>query len=128
MTSSVARLRCERGGWRCCGGRWPPPAGVPGARGGASAKPLRAQLADAGLRDLERQATYALERQTTRHKLQAWREHRLSSLEVGLEGAFRRIAFEVPVGYGLYPGRALLILLASISVFALVYLVPLSRR
>jgi hypothetical protein len=35
-------------------------------------------------------------------------------------------AFEWPVAYGLRPGRALLILLGSIGVFALVYVVPLT--
>jgi uncharacterized protein YjbI with pentapeptide repeats len=88
---------------------------------------LRAQLAGAGLLDLERQATYALERQITEHKLQSWGEQPLLSLWVGVEGAIRWIVFELPVGYGLYPGRALRALGASIGVFALIYLIPLTR-
>ncbi len=87
---------------------------------------LRTLLGEAGLRDLEREATYALERQITRHKLQAWREQPLASLGVGLEGVIRRVAFEWPVGYGLYPGRALRILLWSIGGFALIYIAPLT--
>jgi Pentapeptide repeats (8 copies) len=82
---------------------------------------LRAQLAEVGLRDLERQATYAIERQTTEHKLAEWDAHPL----LALEGAFRLVFFEWTTAYGLYPGRALLLLLALIGLFAPVYLIPL---
>ena len=44
-----------------------------------------------------------------------------------IEGSFRLLAFEWPVAYGLHPGRALQVLLASIGIFALIYLVPLAR-
>lgn len=82
---------------------------------------LRELLQKAGLRDREREATYAIEHNRTHHALAA-RQHSLAVLEAG----FRLVFFEWPVAYGLYPGRALLILLGLIGGFALVYLIPLT--
>jgi Pentapeptide repeats (8 copies) len=113
---------------------------------------LRKLLQDGGLRDLEREATYAIERNKTRHLLlrrkapnrftctlppegpnQAeerslrWRE----PLKLA-EGTFRLVAFEWPVGYGLYPGFALQLLLGFILAFSVPYMValinPLTRH
>jgi hypothetical protein len=58
---------------------------------------LRELLQKAGLRDLERQATYAIERGRTRHAILDG-----SLLEV-LEGLFRFIAYDLTTGYGLHP-------------------------
>jgi uncharacterized protein YjbI with pentapeptide repeats len=79
---------------------------------------LRALLATVGLRDLERQATYAIEHQNTIHKFS---ENRVEAL-------FRLVLFEWTTGYGLRPGRALLVLLAFIGVFTLVYMVPITSN
>jgi hypothetical protein len=89
---------------------------------------LRTRLAETGLRDLERRATYALEHQTTLHKLQEWEDRPFS----GVEGIFRLVFFEWPVAYGLYPGRALQLLLGFILAFSVPYMValvnPLTRH
>jgi hypothetical protein len=85
-------------------------------------------LQKAGLRDLEREATFAIERGRTWHAIcehpnlnLEWKpsDLRLSVLEcrwqtpyLGFaEGIFRLVAFELTTGYGLYPGRALLIII-----------------
>jgi hypothetical protein len=83
---------------------------------------LRKLLQDGGLRDLERQATYAIERNRTHHllfdEIQLLRWNEPLAL---IEGTFRLVFFEWPVDYGLRYGRAIIILLTSICGFALVY-------
>jgi hypothetical protein len=77
----------------------------------------------AGLRDLERQATYALESNRTWHAITGKK-----SKPVGrLEGGFRLLFFEMTTGYGFYPGRALWIILGAWAVLILVYLWPIQR-
>jgi uncharacterized protein YjbI with pentapeptide repeats len=78
---------------------------------------LRKLLQDGGLRDLERQATYAIEHGKTLHAIENWKEEPARAAE----GVFRLIAFELTTGYGLRPGRALLLLLTSIGVFGVIY-------
>jgi uncharacterized protein YjbI with pentapeptide repeats len=62
---------------------------------------LRKLLQEAGLRDLEREATYAIERGRTRHTWEA----------APGESAFRFLAFDLTTAYGLRPVRALGIIL-----------------
>jgi hypothetical protein len=52
---------------------------------------------------LEREATYALERNRTRHTITGEN----TTIFDQLDGAFRYLLFEIPTDYGLYPGRAL---------------------
>jgi hypothetical protein len=98
---------------------------------------LRKLLQEAGLPE-EREATYAIECNKTRHLIfregqrregdQAgweWVGVRWDEPPALAEGIFRWAAFELPVGYGLYPGRALRVLLVSIGLFAFVYIVGL---
>jgi uncharacterized protein YjbI with pentapeptide repeats len=83
---------------------------------------LRELLQKAGLRDLEREATYAIEHGRTEHLFDSWNTESGSEAEFDLfqaikgvlqhfgdvaEGIFRLIAFEATTGYGLYPSMAL---------------------
>jgi uncharacterized protein YjbI with pentapeptide repeats len=74
---------------------------------------LRAALKDVGLRELEREATFAIERGKTSHAppLEKW---------------LRRVFFEWTSGYGLHYGRPIAILLILIPVFAIAYAIPIS--
>jgi hypothetical protein len=83
---------------------------------------LRKLLQDGGLRDLERQATYAIEHGKTLHAIENWKEE---PARAG-EGVFRLVAFELTTAYGLRPGRTLLLLVASIGVFSVIYAVALT--
>jgi hypothetical protein len=98
---------------------------------------LRKLLQEAGLPE-ERDATYAIERNKTRQLIfrevqrgegdktkWAWVGPRWEKPLSLAEGSFRWLAFELPVSYGLYPGRALLVLFASFGLFAFVYFVAL---
>jgi hypothetical protein len=73
---------------------------------------LRKLLQDAGLRDQERETTYAIEAGRTTHarnsldRIDDWRR---GLIRVG-EGVFRRVFFDLTTSYGLRPGRALAIL------------------
>ena len=60
---------------------------------------LRELIQKAGLRDLEREATYAIERGRTRHALVEWKKNSVHAAE----GAFRFVFFEATTAYGL-PG------------------------
>lgn len=107
----------------------PPDAYVAGIKGIATVRipagreiglvQLRKLLQDAGLRDLEREATCRIERHRTSAKLNA---RGLSSGLSRLEGAFRWVAFDFTTAYGLHPGRALWLLLALWFTCALFYL------
>jgi hypothetical protein len=97
---------------------------------------LRELLKAAGLRDPEREATYAIERNKTRHLLFAEQPPQLEeddqswvrTIRWRVEGIFRLAFFDWPVAYGLHPGRALLILLGSICFpFAAIYAGALTR-
>ncbi len=64
---------------------------------------LRALLREAGLRDLERAATFAIEGGITRHALTRGEK----DVVAGIKGALRLVLFEWTTGYGFYPLRAL---------------------
>jgi len=92
---------------------------------------LRTALKAAGLRNLEREATYVLESTRTRYALDEWNATQDQTIPcppperdrtAAIEGALRLVFFEWTTGYGLYYGRPILILLALIGVFAVVYL------
>jgi len=105
---------------------------------------LREKLRSAGLRSLERKATYAIEVNETRHLL-VFRERSTKACRSGpletraeersrwedtlrvAEGAIRRVLFDWPVAYGLHPTRAVWILFGLILVFAIWYVIPLVR-
>ena len=93
---------------------------------------LRTALKDVGLRDAERQATYAIEYGKLTHML--WAGDGTFTLSncwtvvtTGFERTFRTVLFLWPCGFGLYPGRPLLLLLGFIPVFALGYLLAILR-
>ena len=94
---------------------------------------LRKLLQESGLPE-EREATYAIEHSKTDRLLFAdqddpARGHLRWEEPLALaEGAFRWLAFEWPVGYGLYPGYALRVLAGIIMVFGLVYAVALATE
>ncbi|MFZ1430159.1 MAG: pentapeptide repeat-containing protein [Geminicoccaceae bacterium] len=98
---------------------------------------LRRLLQEGGLPE-ERQATYAIEHNKTDHLLYGEQDSQDRPNGMGhqlwdnpfslLEGAFRWFAFELPVGYGLYPGRALLVLIGAVGIFALIYTVALAME
>jgi len=73
---------------------------------------LRDLLQKAGLRDLERQATFTIEYWRTRYATVA-------------ERYFRTVAFEWTSGYGLYPGRALKIIAAIWLLLSPIYFWPI---
>lgn len=88
---------------------------------------LRDLIQKAGLRDLERAATYAIESGRTSYALTA---HRYSNggfenLEEKLNAYFRYIFFDITSGYGLYPGRSLWIILVIWVSLAPVYYIPI---
>jgi uncharacterized protein YjbI with pentapeptide repeats len=100
---------------------------------------LQDLLQKSGLRQLEREVTYAIERGRTWHKLCqtdkkvpedlgklsagvsecSWRSMWRSSSVY--EGVFRLVFFEWTTGYGLYPGRALGIIIGCLVVSVLFY-------
>jgi uncharacterized protein YjbI with pentapeptide repeats len=84
---------------------------------------LRDLLQKAGLRDLEREATFAIESGRTASALKSWREN----LPGAAEGAFRYVAFELTTGYGLWPGRALLLIAALWVLLIPIYAWPVWR-
>lgn len=82
---------------------------------------LRDALYKAGLSVQAQKVTYAIEH--TRRILDSESNDVLeSSLSL-----FRFVAFELPVGYGMYPLRSIFILLALIPVFALLYFIAIIR-
>jgi uncharacterized protein YjbI with pentapeptide repeats len=85
---------------------------------------LRDLLQKAGLRDLERQATFAIENGRTRNSIAGWKENRWGAAE----GVFRKIAFDFTTRYGLNPARAVL---TAVTIWALlipVYSWPIWRQ
>jgi len=77
---------------------------------------LRNSLRESGLRELERKATYVIEKGKTDYT---------SSL---LEKFARRLFFESTAGYGLYPGKSLIILLSFIPLFSLIYFFSVYKK
>ena len=84
---------------------------------------LRELLQNAGLRDLEREATYSIERAKTDYALLRWREKPLRAAEA----VFRLIFFKWPVAYGLDPWRAFQILLGLWLALSFVYPLWIAR-
>jgi Pentapeptide repeats (8 copies) len=82
---------------------------------------LRDLLQKAGLRDLEREATFAIERGKTRHSLAAWKENPAGAAE----GIFRYVAFDLTTAYGMRPSRALLVIAAVWLLTIPIYAWPL---
>jgi hypothetical protein len=85
---------------------------------------LRELLQKAGLRDSEREATFAIESGKTAHALVDWRKY----LAGAVEGIFRKAAFEWTTGYGLYPRRAIEISAALWAGMILVYFWPIRLK
>jgi hypothetical protein len=82
---------------------------------------LRELLQKAGLRELEREATFAIEYGRTRHAIAGWRQNSGAAAE----GIFRMMAFDWTTGYGLYPGRALKIIVVVWLLLIFVYFWPI---
>jgi uncharacterized protein YjbI with pentapeptide repeats len=80
---------------------------------------LRAAFKDAGMRDQERQVSYAL-LHTRLEKARAQGKW--------LEYWFNRLLFDLPCKYGLDPGRPLLILVGAIFVFMIPYVLGIVFR
>lgn len=76
---------------------------------------LKEAFKKAGMRQQEREITYAIKRSELEN---AWGKGHFWNR---LDSTFNWVLFDLPVGYGLYPGRALQILGALIPVFALLY-------
>jgi hypothetical protein len=76
---------------------------------------LRDLLQKAGLRDLEREATFAIESGKTNHAISNGNPARIA------EGIFRLVAFDWTTGYGLHPARALLLILVIWALLIPIY-------
>src|SRR5262249_49791793 len=85
---------------------------------------LRDLLQKAGLRDLERQATFAIENGRASNSIANWRDNPKSAVD----GIFRKIAFDFTTRYGLDPARPLFIIIAIWALLIPVYLWPIWRR
>ena len=82
---------------------------------------LRNALQEAGLRPLERTATYTIERGRTLYMIT---EPRGPGQWLG--GLLRLVFFEWTTGYGLHPPRALVVLLSIMAGMTVVYAIPVS--
>jgi uncharacterized protein YjbI with pentapeptide repeats len=67
---------------------------------------LRDLLQKAGARDLEREATFAIELGKTKYSLDQWKQNPAGAAE----GVFRYVAFDLTTRYGMRPSRALLLI------------------
>jgi hypothetical protein len=91
---------------------------------------LQKALQEAGLREFEREVTFALEKGKTGHALAGhgddaiYDKGKLIKKDTGsvVDGTFRRIFFEWTTGYGLYYGRPILILFGLIGIMTFIYL------
>ena len=88
---------------------------------------IREYLRSSGLRDLEREATFAIEHNRSRHArcdlegtAPRQRCRAATPVSVRLGGWFELILFEWTTGWGLHPSRALVIMLGTAVVFGLV--------
>ena len=75
-----------------------------------------------GFRDTERELTHAIEANTTRFLL----HH--AAVSSKLEGIFRFVVFDLPTSYGLYPGRALRLILIGWVAFIPIYARAIAQR
>lgn len=82
---------------------------------------LRELLRDAGLRELEREATFAIERN------KAEDARRLGTPVERIGGWLKLIFFEWTTGWGLHPERALVILLGLMAGLTVVYVIPVAQ-
>jgi uncharacterized protein YjbI with pentapeptide repeats len=82
---------------------------------------LRDLLQKSGLRDLEREATFAIENGKTRNSLRDWKDNPTAAAE----GMFRYLAFDLTTAYGLRPGRALLLIVALWALLIPLYAWPI---
>jgi hypothetical protein len=82
---------------------------------------LRDLLQKAGLRDLEREATFAIERGETKHSLDDWKQNPAGAAE----GIFRYMAFDLTTRYGMRPSRALLLIAALWLLLIPIYAWPI---
>jgi pentapeptide repeat protein len=73
---------------------------------------LKQAFKKAGMRQQEQEITHAIKRSEQEN---AWKKGDF------LESLFNLVFFDLPVGYGLYPGRALKILVSLIPLFAVFY-------
>ena len=85
---------------------------------------LREAFKKAGLRQQEREVTYAI-KHTERHK--GWND-RYAGIFQRIESIFNLIFFELTCAYGMAPGRPLLILVGLIPGFAIPYSLALRSR
>lgn len=85
---------------------------------------LRDLLQKAGLREPEREVTFAIEHGKTRHAIADW----LQSPGSAAEGIFRMVAFDWTTGYGLYPARALKIIVVVWLLLISVYFWPIHLK
>jgi hypothetical protein len=82
---------------------------------------LRDLLQKAGLRDLEREATFAIERGETKHSIDDWKQNPAGAVE----GLLRYVAFDLTTAYGLRPSRALLLIAALWLLLIPIYAWPI---
>ena len=85
---------------------------------------LRRSLSDAGLSKAAREVTYAIKTRETFNQMVASRDRTTADV---LEGTFKFVFFHFTTLWGLEPGRALLILVSLIPVFAVPYVIVLRR-
>lgn len=85
---------------------------------------LRRSLRDAGLSKAAREVTYAIKTRETFNQMVASRDRTASDI---LEGIFKYVFFHSTTLWGMEPGRALLILVSLIPVFAVPYVIVLRR-
>jgi hypothetical protein len=81
---------------------------------------VRDLLQKTGLRDLERQATFAIEHTKAEHA------RRLGTILERAGGWLQLVFFEWTTGWGLYPGRALVLLLGLMVLTGFVYMIPIA--
>jgi uncharacterized protein YjbI with pentapeptide repeats len=81
---------------------------------------LRKLLRDAGLRHLEREATYAIEHNNALHDRQSgdWARQ--------ISGWLNLVFLEWTSGYGLFPQQAIYILLGCVGAIALIFAIPIA--
>lgn len=82
---------------------------------------LRKSLIDAGLRNLEREATYAIEVARTKHLWREFLSDKLSNIFSGVHAAIRCVLFDLPTRYCLSPLRPLLIIGLISAGFSFLY-------
>jgi uncharacterized protein YjbI with pentapeptide repeats len=82
---------------------------------------LRDLLQKAGLRDDEREATFAIEHGKTKQSLDDWKQNKAGAAE----GIFRYVAFDLTTRYGMRPSRALLLIVALWLLLIPIYAWPI---